>query len=85
MTTRHSPNAVNENSREDMGIESSEKSYGVADISNAPSVEKEQGITQSQNANAGGEHVVVVENKADVAPNGGYGWVCVAACATINA
>ena len=67
-----------------MEIESSEKSYGAADMSNEPSVEKEQGNTGGQDTVAG-EGNAVVEKKADVPPNGGYGWVCVAACATINA
>jgi hypothetical protein len=71
-------------SREDMGIENSEKSYGAADVSIQPSVEKEQGNTGAQDTVAG-EGNAVVEKKADVPPNGGYGWVCVAACATINA
>ena len=72
-------------SRDDVGVESSEKSYGAADMSDAPSAEKEQGISQDQGASAGQDNVAVIEKKADVPPNGGYGWVCVAACATINA
>ena len=67
-----------------MEIESSEKSYGAADMSNEPGVEKEQGNTGGQDTVAG-EGNAVVEKKADVPPNGGYGWVCVEECATINA
>ncbi len=89
MTTHRSRDVITEGSREDVGIEQSEKSYGAADMSNAPSVEKEHGMTPSQDANASHEETTAVKNplekKADVAPNGGYGWVCVAACATINA
>jgi len=84
MTTHQRRNSVEMDSREDVGIESSEKSYGVADMSNAPSVEKEHGITGGPDTVAG-EGNAIAEKKADVPPNGGYGWVCVAACATINA
>jgi len=77
-------------SREDMGVGSSEKSYGPADVSNTASGDKEQGSGNAGSqdavaAAAAGEGNAVVERKADVPPNGGYGWVCVAACATINA
>lgn len=67
-----------------MGVANSEKSYGTPDMSNTPSAEKEQGITGGQDKVAG-EGNAIIEKKADVPPNGGYGWVCVAACATINA
>ena len=72
-----------------MGAEDPEKSWN-----NSPErANKMQARDQAAN-----EHVVALdpaqagsqttgestEKKADVAPNGGYGWVCVAACATIN-
>lgn len=84
MTTPLQRDGVEMNDRGDMGIESSEKSYGVADKEERPGVEEESGIPGAQDKVAG-EGNAVVEKKADVPPNGGYGWVCVAACATINA
>lgn len=82
MTTHHPSMG-----EQDLGVESSEKSFGaddVPDVDSAGKVEKEQGMMGGQDAVAG-EGNAVVERKADVPPNGGYGWVCVAACATINA
>jgi hypothetical protein len=67
-----------------VAVPNSEKSYGTPNMSSAPSAEKEQGVTGGQDTVAG-EGNAIVEKKADVPPNGGYGWVCVAACATINA
>lgn len=67
-----------------MAAAHSEKSYATPNMSNAPSAGKEQGETGGQDTVAG-EGNAMAEKKADVPPNGGYGWVCVAACATINA
>lgn len=84
MTTRQESNVGVTNSRDNMAITDSEKSYETPDMSNVPTAEKEQGATGGQDTVAG-EGSDTVEKKADVPPNGGYGWVCVAACATINA
>lgn len=85
MTRSRQTNHGDMNLREDAGMNSTERSHDTTDLSNAPRVEKEQENTQDQNTNAGQDPVVVAEKRADVPPNGGYGWICVAACATINA
>ena len=84
MTTHPESNDGMTNSRDNVAVASSEKSYGTPDLSNAPSAEREQGVIGDQDTVAG-EGNAIVEKQADVPPNGGYGWVCVAACATINA
>lgn len=43
-------------------------------------VEKEVGVATGGNV----EVLQNVEKEVDVPPNGGYGWICVAACFTIN-
>jgi len=84
MTTHHPPLSTGEGH---MSPESSERGFGIGDVpntTNAEKAEKEQGMMAGQDTVAS-EGNAVVEKKFDVPPNGGYGWVCVAACATINA
>lgn len=84
MTTRQESDDGVTSSRDNVVVSSSEKSYGTPDMSSAPSAEKERGAAGGQDTVAGVGNAIA-EKKADVPPNGGYGWVCVAACATINA
>ncbi|KZM21223.1 transmembrane transport [Ascochyta rabiei] len=75
MTTRRFSDGVEVDARDDGGAESSEKSCEGVEVADGPSGEKEQGVTQDQDARAGQDDVAVGEKKADVPPNGGYGWV----------
>lgn len=75
------------------GIAQSEKerdSIGQrnGDINGGEAVSKEQGDSKDgavQGQSDGETATPPSESKVDVPPNGGYGWVCVAAAATINA
>lgn len=72
------------NGGEELSVGSGEKSYGNGDASkdiDAENPGKELGTLTNTDGIAGEGNVV----ESDVPPNGGYGWVCVAACATINA
>ncbi|EAT77521.1 hypothetical protein SNOG_14978 [Parastagonospora nodorum SN15] len=64
-------------SREDQGIAASEEALDGAEQRLTPGLDKE--IDQKAVA------LQKTKSYTDVPPNGGYGWVCVAACATINA
>jgi hypothetical protein len=66
-------------------VEQSRNSPGSAnDMQTQDDTAKEHGVALGA-AQAGSQATdEPTEKKADVAPNGGYGWVCVAACATIN-
>lgn len=49
-----------------------------------PETSKHEGNAEKNNE-SGQEAQSAEQTRVDVPPNGGYGWVCVAACATINA
>ncbi|OAK98717.1 MFS general substrate transporter [Phaeosphaeriaceae sp. SRC1lsM3a] len=67
------------------GTNNSKLSFDAAnDAANSPTLddhEKEQGTAPEEN----GVTLQKTKSIVDEPPNGGYGWVCVAACATINA
>jgi hypothetical protein len=80
-----SPNQIH---TQGMGVEESEKSWdgpgGASGMQTHDGVAKEHGTVLGAGQVGSQATDVVAGKKADVAPNGGYGWVCVAACATIN-
>jgi len=87
MTTRPAREEKEAEAGEELGIARSEKSRRSVDDGNGiqahnASSQKEHGSPEDSPANG-----AVLEQKksnVDVPPNGGYGWVCVAAVGTIN-
>ncbi|KAH3906177.1 hypothetical protein HBI56_197580 [Parastagonospora nodorum] len=77
MMTRKPRHEEELESREDQGIAASEEALDGAEQRLTPGLDKE--IDQKAVA------LQKTKSYTDVPPNGGYGWVCVAACATINA
>ncbi|KAH6206145.1 hypothetical protein HBI42_194500 [Parastagonospora nodorum] len=77
MMTRKPRHEEELESREDQGIAASEEALDGAEQRLTPGLDKE--IDQKAVA------LQKTKSYTDVPPNGGCGWVCVAACATINA
>lgn len=87
MTTNLPQHAKEENIGEELGIarltekrRSQEVMNGVQDAD--WSANKEAMISGSQEEDS--REAAIVVKEADVPPDGGYGWVCVAACFTMN-
>jgi MFS family permease len=75
MTTAHAHREKEVESSEEMGLAPSDKSVDATNTQGESNdAEKEPGLALQK-----------TKSYVDVPPNGGYGWVCVAACATINA
>jgi MFS family permease len=75
MTTAHAHREKEVESSEEMGLAPSDKSVDATNTQDESNdAEKEPGLALQK-----------TKSYVDVPPNGGYGWVCVAACATINA
>jgi MFS family permease len=86
MTTSQNQHEKEMEDGEELGLAPSEKSIDAPAGDGAPtrrladSSEKESSIPQENSVTLQKTKSIV-----DVPPNGGYGWVCVTACATINA
>jgi MFS family permease len=75
MTTAHAHREKEVESSEEMGLAPSDKSVDATNTQGESNdAEKEPDLALQK-----------TKSYVDVPPNGGYGWVCVAACATINA
>jgi MFS family permease len=75
MTTAHAHHEKEVESSEEMGLAPSDKSVDATNTQGESNdAEKEPDLALQK-----------TKSYVDVPPNGGYGWVCVAACATINA
>ncbi|KAF1840712.1 MFS general substrate transporter [Cucurbitaria berberidis CBS 394.84] len=84
MTTQPPRHGKEEDLGEEPGIAQWEKSTSSLEASNDAAIGT-AGAKQGDSSTNGKEEGTVAAKTPDVPPNGGYGWVCVAAIATINA